>query len=354
MVSKKSKGFEGLKQEIIERNLCTYCGACASFCEHIELETDATRQVPILKEECPLDKEGVLKCSENGTCYDVCPVTETDLEGLEKNFLDTEGIKERDEYLGIYKELIAGKTSIAGQDGGIVTAMLTAGMGNELFDCVIVANREDGFNASAKIVEHVDEIEKAKGTKYVQCPIVSKIGEAVKSGKRKIAVVGTPCEIRATRKIQSVLLKDVPQIEITAIGLFCFENFYYDKLAKLTKELLGVDLASASKIQITRGKYLVTANGKTYKTKVAELDDAVRENCRHCDDFVAWLADISVGSVGSKDGYSTIIVRTERGEKLLDLIDFSRDDVDKEEISKTAKLKHEKFETAVGAGVVGG
>ena len=353
MPSEKSTGFEELKQEIIDRNLCTYCGACASFCEHLGLEPDVTGEVPILKDECPLDKEGVLKCSENGTCYDVCPMTETDVEGLEKKFIDSEGIKERDEHLGIYKELIAGKTSIEGQDGGIVTSMLTAGLGNELFDCVIVAERGDDFNASAKIAEHVDEIEKAKGTKYVQCPMVSKIGEAVKRGKRKIAVVGTPCEIRATRKIQSVLLKDVPQMEITAIGLFCFENFYHDKLAKKTKELLGVDLASASKIQITKGKYLVTANGKTYKTKVAELDDAVRENCRYCDDFVAWLADISVGSVGSEDGYSTIIVRSERGEKLLNLIDFSRGDVDEDEISKTAKLKHERFETAVDAGVGG-
>lgn len=336
------KGFEGLKQEIIEKNLCTYCGACASFCEHIGLEPDATREVPILKDECPLDKEGVLMCSENGTCYDVCPMTETDVEGLEKKFLNSEGIKERDEHLGIYKELIAGKTSVEGQDGGIVTSMLTAGMGKELYDCVIVAERGDDFNANVKIAEHVDEIEKAKGTKYVQCPMVSKIGEAVKSGKRKIAVVGTPCEIRATRKIQSVLLKEVPQIEITTIGLFCFENFYHDKLAKKTKELLGIELASASKVEITKGKYVVTGNGRTYKTKVAELDEAVRENCRYCDDFVARLADISVGSVGSEDGYSTIIVRTERGEGLLDLIDYSRGDVDKEEIRKTAKLKREK------------
>ena len=347
MIPKKSKGFEGLKQEIIDKNLCTYCGACTSFCEHIELETDATSEVPILKDECPLDKEGALTCSENGTCYDVCPMTETDVEGLEKKFMDPEGIKERDEHLGIYKELIAGKTSVEGQDGGIVTSMLTAGLEKGLFDCVVVAEREDGFDATAKIAEQVDEIEKAKGTKYVQCPMVSKIGEAVKRGKRKIAVVGTPCEIRATRKIQSVLLKEVPQIEITAIGLFCFENFYHDKLAKMTEELLGVDLASASKIQITKGKYQVTANGKTYKTKVADLDDAVRENCRHCDDFVAWLADISVGSVGSEDGCSTIIVRSERGEKLLELIDFSRGDVDEGEISKTAKLKREK---AIGGG----
>ncbi len=331
------KGFEGLKQEIIEANLCTYCGACASFCEHIEL--DVANQVPILREECPLDKEGVLGCSDNGTCYDVCPMTETDVESLESRFL-ADG--EREEYIGIYKALIAGKTSVNGQDGGIVTAMLIAGMEKGLFDCVVVADRGDGFNAIARIAEGREEIERAKGTKYVQCPMVSKIGEGVKMGRRRIAVVGTPCEIRATRKIQTVLLKEVPQIEITTIGLFCFESFYHDKLVKKTKELLGVDLGTASRVEITKGEYVVTVNGTAYRTKVSALDDAVRVNCRHCDDFVARLADISVGSVGSEAGYSTIIVRSERGERLLNLIEFSRGEVKKEEIIRIAKLKRDK------------
>jgi len=160
----KSKGFEGLKAEIIDRNLCSCCGACVSFCEHLELGDDT----PVLKEECSLDKEGVIKCSENGTCYDVCPMTETDIEGLEGMFFDSECVK--DEYLGIYRKLIAGRTQIEGQDGGMVTSMLVAGVEKGLFDCTIVAEREDGYNAVPKITEDVEEIKRAKGTRYVQCP----------------------------------------------------------------------------------------------------------------------------------------------------------------------------------------
>lgn len=336
MLKGSSKGFEGLKAEIIDRNLCSYCGACVSFCEHLELGPEA----PILKEECSLDKEGVLKCSENGTCYDICPMTETDIEGLEETFLDSKGM--RDERLGIYKKLIAGKTQIEGQDGGVVTSILVAGVEKGLFDCVIVAERIEGYNAAPKIAEDIEEIKKAKGTKYVQCPMVSKIGEAVKSGKRRIAIVGTPCEITAVRKIQSVLLKEVPQVEITAIGLFCFESFYHDKFVSKTKELLRIDLSSASKIQIAKGECMVTVNGKRYKTKIANLEEMVRGSCRYCDDVTARLADISVGSVGSAEGYSTVIVRSERGEQLLDMIEFAIGEVNKDEISKIVRFKKAK------------
>ncbi|MEA2032425.1 MAG: Coenzyme F420 hydrogenase/dehydrogenase, beta subunit C-terminal domain [Euryarchaeota archaeon] len=341
MLKGRSKGFEGLNVEIIEKNLCSYCGACVSFCEHLELGPDA----PVLKEDCSLDKEGVLKCSENGTCYDVCPMTETDIEGLEKMFLDSKGIS--DEHLGIYKKLIAGKTAIEGQDGGMVTSMLVAGVEKELFDCVIVAERVDGYNAVPKITADVETIKKAKGTKYLQCPMVSKIGEAVKSGKRKIAIVGTPCEIRAVRKIQSVLLKEVPQIEITSIGLFCFESFYHDKFVSKTRELFGIDLSSTSKIQIAKGEYEVTVNGNRYKTKITHLEEMVRDSCRYCDDVTARLADVSVGSIGSAEGYSTVIVRSGRGEQLLDLIEFARAEVNREEIRKIVRFKKEKVKDRI-------
>ena len=40
--------------------------------------------------------------------------------------------------------------------------------------------------------------------------------------------------------------------------------------------------------------------------------------CNYCIDYVAELADISVGAVGSEDGWTTVIVRSELGQKLFD------------------------------------
>ena len=65
----------------------------------------------------------------------------------------------------------------------------------------------------------------------------------------------------------------------------------------------------------------------------------MEKGCVYCDDFTAKLADISVGSVGSDDGYSTVIVRSKKGKKLLENLDLTRGSVNKEEIAKLAVLK---------------
>ena len=53
-------------------------------------------------------------------------------------------------------------------------------------------------------------------------------------------------------------------------------------------------------------------------------------------------ADISIGSVGSEDGYSTVIVRSNVGEELLKKLDLAKGKVKKEEITKLAIQKKER------------
>ncbi len=56
------------------------------------------------------------------------------------------------------------------------------------------------------------------------------------------------------------------------------------------------------------------------------------------------LADVSVGSVGSKLGYSTVVVRSEVGEKLVKNLEAAKDTVDKPEVAKLAKFKKARAE----------
>jgi len=330
---KRSEGFESLNKVIIDRGYCTKCGACASFCYHL-----AMKEIPELDTDCSLGGD-VIKCSENGTCYDVCPMTETDIKTLEEEFLEGES----EEEIGLVKESHAIKTGVEGQDGGVVTSLLSLGIENEVFDAAIVAVKEDGFRATPIIAETVEDIRRASGTKYVAASMVEKIGEAIRNGKRKIALVGTPCQIRAVRKLQDVLLKNVPQVELSLIGLFCMENFDYDKLNNKVKELMDVDIDKADKLDITKGKFIVSIDGKEVSCKVGELDEAVRTNCEFCEDFTSELADISVGSVGSPAGFSTVIIRSGKGKEILDLLkDASMDSVNKDVLKKVAKIKKDK------------
>ena len=114
------------------------------------------------------------------------------------------------------------------------------------------------------------------------------------------------------------------------------------KIKEETQKLLGVDLDKAEKTQIHKGRYIVQVDGKEYSCKVRDLHNAVEKGCVYCDDFKAKLADISVGSVGSPDGYSTVIVRSDAGKKLLEKLNLTKGDVNTEEVTKLAIFKKQR------------
>ena len=268
------------------------------------------------------------------------PTLEEDIRRVEEGFLKGT----RDENLGVYSNIFSAKSTVQGQDGGMATALLISGMQKGLFDAAIVVQRKDGYNAEAVIAENIDDIMKAKGTKYLRVRMMSTLGELIDKGKRKIAIVGTPCEVRAARRIQQMLLREFPTLQITIIGLFCFEAFDYDKLKKETQRLLGVSLDDSAKTQIQKGKFTVTVDGKDHSISVRELSRAVEKGCAYCNDFSARLADISVGSVGSETGYSTVIVRSDVGQKLLEDLDIIKGQVNKEDVVKLSILKKKRAE----------
>jgi coenzyme F420 hydrogenase subunit beta len=251
-----------------------------------------------------------------------------------------------DKDLGVYCDIFSAKSSIKGQDGGIATSLLVKGFEEGLFDSAIVVRRGKGYSAEAVVAENPSDVLAAKGTKYLKVNVTKKLRELISCGKKRIAIVCTPCEAKTSRKIQQTLNKDC---EITIIGLFCFEAFNSAKLKDEVKARFDVDLDKVEKTQVQHGKFVMYFDGKEISCKVEDLDVAAERACRFCNDFTSELSDISVGSVGSKKGYSTLIVRTKTGEKLLKNIDLSIEPVDKEEIIRLSKFKRSRAKKSLEA-----
>lgn len=352
--------IEELIQETKVYN-CLECGKCNANCPISWFESDYSPRLiakRALEGFIDLD-EKIWSCMSCQICSDRCP-SEVDypkfiwalkagalksgieeeayMSELEQLFLNGE----RDEDIGIVKEITAGKTVVEGQDGGIVTSLLTAGMEKGLFDSAIVVHREDGFRAKAIMTENVEDIIKASGSKYQFAPTVERLVEAIiGGGKERIAIVALPCSIYGIRRIQRVY----SDVELYNIGLFCFENFYYELLKPIVSEIMEVDLGLADKIDVKKGKFVVYIEGESKACEVGELERAVRESCFFCTDFTARLADVSVGSVGSPDGYSTVITRSKKGEELFGLLKgkgLETTSVDRNEIAKLASLKKKR------------
>lgn len=261
-------------------------------------------------------------------------------EAIEQRFLKGK----TDQYLGVYCDAFSAKTSIDGQDGGVVTSLLAKGLEKGFFDAAIVVRRLEGYHAEAVTVDNARDALAAKGALYLKVNVTKKLLELIKNGKKSIAIVCTPCEAKAARHIQQVIKGNY---QVTVLGLFCFEAFNHEKLKREVQNQLGIDIDRAQKTSVHHGKFLVQVDGKEVSCKVKDLDLASETACGYCSDFCAQFADVSVGSVGSKQGYSTVIVRSEAGEKLMEKANLVKEAVDKEQIVNLSKFKKERAQKAV-------
>ncbi len=213
------------------------------------------------------------------------------------------------------------------QDGGIVSAVMIYGLEEGLFDGVIAAvadpdDTEEPWKPRPVVITDPDEVLEAAGTKYTYCPNVSVLKEAVRSyGCEKVAMVGTPCQIRAVRKTQfcPIGMRHVPDKIELLIGIICMENFPYEGMKTIIEQLCGVWVREVAKMDIGKGKFWVyTKDGDVKSIPINETHPFEGEPCHVCTDYCAELSDLTAGSVGSPDGWSTVIVRTEKAKRILD------------------------------------
>jgi coenzyme F420 hydrogenase subunit beta len=308
----KEKGnLMDLEAEVIYNGLCCYCGTCGAFCkEYITYEN-----------ELPKTKK---KCYEIcGACYDFCPRTFFAPFEVDKALF---GTIRTDNLLGYYEGAVltarATDTSISerSQDGGVVSALLVFLLEQGGIDAAVVTktSEEEAWQPEPFIATKKEDILAAAGSKYTQSPSVLGVGDAFEQGYKNIALVGLPCHIEGMRKVQLSKGFDVGADRVKfLIGLFCTETFDMERLMKQLEEL-GTSIDEVEKFNIRKGRFIVyTKAGKEFKTPIRKMRGYAREACNYCYDFAAEFADVSVGSIGSEDDWSTVIIRSEAGKDLV-------------------------------------
>lgn len=312
MVEQKpiSKNYLDLKSRVWDEGICSGCGACIAVCpaDALYFEIGVNSLHPQSNNYCKSAVDDV-PC---GACYEVCPRVDEQQSGL----------------LGDYLEITAGKAEFdipKKQSGGAVTALLANALDIGLLDAVVTVT-EDLWTLKphSMIITRSEALIAKAGSRYNWwVPLISSLKEAVVKKKyRNIAVVGVPCVVQAVRKMfetDNQLVGPYKKSIRFVLGLFCTESFDYDKLVvgKLKSEY-ALEPMKVCRIDV-KGKLEITCNdGTQYVIPLADLQDTVRLGCSVCTDFTALKADISAGSVGSPEGYTTIIVRTLVGQHLLD------------------------------------
>ena len=321
-IEKIKKGWAELEEEIIKTNKCVYCGACGAFCTNIKF--DREKEVPIEDGSC----EEINTCRNGyGVCYNLCPKTELDMISL--SLLDKWVFgKHHDKILGHYIEICSVKLTdkakkIILNQAGPLTGLLWVAMKNGLIDASIITDKDEEFKPFPIIAKNEQDIFKGAGYKPSQSPTLSLIGKAINEGFMDIAVVGTPCQIQALRKLQNHPIFDYEAYDLVslAIGTFCFGTFHNVKLDAVLKEY-GIEPKEIKKYETNKNnfKMRITTNSDLKEIPFNKLyDKAMRTACFSCSDYTSSFADISIGISGSDDGWDTLIIRTKRGKQVFDL-----------------------------------
>jgi coenzyme F420 hydrogenase subunit beta len=133
---------------------------------------------------------------------------------------------------------------------------------------------------------------------------------------RKIALVGTPCQINTMRKMQCLNIVPSDMIKYT-IGLFCMENFAFSALAKQEIESkVGARMDQIRKLNIKEDLIVTLVNGESVHIPFDVVHEFARPACLKCTEFANDFADISVGGLGAPDGHTTVLVRTDAGQEM--------------------------------------
>ncbi|MHC1610290.1 MAG: Coenzyme F420 hydrogenase/dehydrogenase, beta subunit C-terminal domain [Candidatus Methanospirareceae archaeon] len=293
--------FENLKAVVIDTELCSRCLTCVSICPGGLLVNEEDRvDFPDFEDKC-------LDC---GACVRVCP----------------RYVYEPKSGLGDYIEIVAGRSKrFTGQDGAMATEIIASAIDMGMIDQGLFVDRSGRWETSIFHVRNPRQFEIGTlgGTKYVFANVLPALKEAIRFTKKGVGLVGTPCMISGVRRLQEEFPVFREKVKLS-VGLFCTENFHYKDLTNFLREEKGIEIEKILKTDISKGSMYITIEGreKRRRVKMAEFEERglVAKGCDFCTDFTAVESDVSVGSVGSAKGFSTVIVRNENAKEVIDYI----------------------------------
>ncbi len=288
--------FENLKETVIDTGICSRCLTCACICPVDGIIATDVVDFP----------DWETRCTDCGACVRVCP-----------RFVYKPKFG-----MGEYLEFIAAKSNrFVGQDGAMVTEIMMSAIEMGMVDRAIFAGRNEKWMTEVFHVQDPAQLEMGtlSGTKYTFANVLAELKKAVLLSEKGVAIVGTPCIASGVKKLQREFPLFRERVKLV-VGLFCTENFHYGELEKYLTDR-GVDYDKLIKTDITKGKFIASmSDGEEVTFKVKDLEEILPAGCSVCTDFTGVEADVSVGSVGSKPGFSSVAVREENAKEVLDYI----------------------------------
>jgi coenzyme F420 hydrogenase subunit beta len=312
------KTFFDLIQDVQKPGLCHRCGGCVTFCSAVnygalELDIDGKPRYGEIE-----------KCIECGLCHAICP----EIDELEKETRERVGWAAP---IGRVIETTVARASDpavqrAATDGGVVTALLLHLLERGRIDGAIVTKQDGPFRRRPFLATTTEEIKQAAGfffdtshgmkdfgDRYMTHSQIEEFDPMLKKGLKRVAFVGTPCQVKSVRRMQTLGLVPADAVHI-CLGLFCSGNFTFgEEQRQRLAEIGEFAWNDVRKINIKDDLQLHLRNGQIRRIALDDLDFMRRHACRYCPDYTAEFADIAFGGIGAEEGWTTVVARSPLG-----------------------------------------
>lgn len=334
--------FMELDEAVIQDDRCIQCGTCVASCpsDSIGIGEDGLPKL-------------VKMCTGCSLCWDFCPRGGLRYERQWKITGGEDNVSGAGDPITEFSAKVGDDWRENAQDGGVVTSVLIHLLEAGEIDGALIATESDDepWKAESFLATTPEELVENAGSFYNQTMALGNLEVSRWEEKLpdkpldevSLALVGTPCEIEGVRALQDFdwdyqsQNAGVRAIDYT-IALMCTKNFNYHKLiGEQLEEKRGIDPEEIGKLDVLHGKMMAyDQDGEMIlEESVEEFHDAALKGCDECADFSGLCADLTVGSVGSSEEYSSVIVRTDQG---MDAWELTADDLDHHDLEDRSAI----------------
>ena len=317
--------WKHLHDEVVTSGLCTGCAGCVIACPHDVLgyRDDAGVYKPFQTEPGGPDEcsHGLKGCT---SCTRACPRFRAWEPEIDEFMFGR--VRTPDEPAGIYKDIVLARASDptvheAGQDGGLVSAILLYALEHDIIDAALVSYLEgDGstWKAVPGVARTRDDILASAGSRYTYSANTLAYADAIEGGAERIALVGMSCQSSVPMAMKQRKAGKVARRLALNIGLLCSKTFDDAIFEELFEAKYGLKRADIKKMNIKGVFQIWMHDGAYHEIPLKECHQWTREGCKMCPDFAAEHADISTGGIGAFNDWTLTIIRTDVGREIMD------------------------------------